>query len=352
MSEPAATPSLKTAADVLAQPPPLTSPNPPRVVLRVMSVPAAAGGTAAAAAGAYGCAHACANCGGVGHVFRTCSHPITSFGLVCFRLAPHDPCVVQYLMVQRNDSLCFVEFVRGKYNLQNRGYLLHLFRNMTADERERVAEGDFDALWNGFWQQDNRRHYTKEYDQARTRYITLRDGFHLRPSGGRSNGGGDLVHVSLADLLAATAADHRPAPEFGFPKGRRNLTETDLQCACREFREESGIALEHVRIVAPATPFEETFTGCNRVRYRHVYFLATLSAEGAAAAADHVGVREVTDPQQRREVRATAWVDAASVVGRLEPDDTQRIAMFNKMHAFVMRHVPQAPPPAGPAPGA
>ena len=31
------------------------------------------------------------------------------------------------------------------------------------------------------------------------------------------------------------------SPEWGFPKGRRNMHESDLDCAKREFEEETGI---------------------------------------------------------------------------------------------------------------
>ncbi len=261
-------------------------------------------------------------------------------------------------MVQRKDSLCFVEFVRGKYNLQNRGYLMHLFRNMTGDERERVAQGDFDALWNGFWQQDNRRLFVKEYDSAKTRFCLLKEGFYLRPASptGGGDGGGEggavppLIFMDLNTLLNATL-DHRAEPEFGFPKGRRNLNESDLDCAMREFKEESGVALANVHVFRHVQPFEEVFTGCNHVRYRHVYFLAQLCppphGPGGGGEADPLysergGVaREVQDPLQRREVRAVGWFDEAGVYARLGPENTERHALFRRVSAWVMQHRPQ-----------
>ena len=33
-------------------------------------------------------------------------------------------------------------------------------------------------------------------------------------------------------------------PEWGFPKGRRNLKERDRECAVREFSEETGLTAE------------------------------------------------------------------------------------------------------------
>lgn len=39
-----------------------------------------------------------------------------------------------YLMVQRKDSVAYVEFIRGKYDLSNKTYIEKMFRNMTLEE--------------------------------------------------------------------------------------------------------------------------------------------------------------------------------------------------------------------------
>jgi hypothetical protein len=90
----------------------------------------------------------CANCGCYGHVYRVCNQPVSSFGVICYRTGSDGE--REYLMVQRKDSLSFVEFIRGKYNVQNRGYLLRLLANMTTAERELLATQTFDQLWQGF----------------------------------------------------------------------------------------------------------------------------------------------------------------------------------------------------------
>ena len=91
--------------------------------------------------------------------FRVCGQPVSSFGFVCYR---HRGDSIEYLMVQRKDSLSYVEFIRGKYNLQNRTYLLRLLANMTRGERESLRSTDFDKLWHGFWQSDHSRSFMKE----------------------------------------------------------------------------------------------------------------------------------------------------------------------------------------------
>ena len=54
-------------------------------------------------------------------------------------------------MIRRKDSLGFVEFVRGKYPLTNREYILNILNEMTVEERDRVKTKTFDELWDSLW---------------------------------------------------------------------------------------------------------------------------------------------------------------------------------------------------------
>ena len=63
-------------------------------------------------------------------------------------------------------------------------------------------------------------------------------------------------------------------PEWGFPKGRRNLKETNRDCAIREFEEETGITRDEYNIIYQIEPLEELFSGSNNIRYKHIYYVA------------------------------------------------------------------------------
>ena len=79
----------------------------------------------------------CNNCGIYGHLFYKCKKPIMSFGIICYR---HDPLSheIQYLMIRRKDSLGYVDFMRGKYPIFNKRYLLNIIEEMTNYEKEKV----------------------------------------------------------------------------------------------------------------------------------------------------------------------------------------------------------------------
>jgi 8-oxo-dGTP pyrophosphatase MutT (NUDIX family) len=257
-------------------------------------------------------------------VYRICNHPISSFGVICYRIRDERP---EYLVVQRKDSLCYVEFIRGKYSLPNRGYILKLLSNMTQSERERLRTQEFDLLWYGFWQTDQTRTFMKEYEQSKTRFNMLRSGYYLR-----SVETGAVVFFDMATALAETSSEFTE-PEFGFPKGRRNINESDLRCACREFREESGIDLHNINMLPNVKPFDEVFTGSNRVRYRHVYYLAKLRRDEAPPAP--AGVLRQLDSQQQREIRAIGWFHYEDVLARIRPENVERREMFRRVHQWI-----------------
>ena len=81
--------------------------------------------------------HTCRNCGHIGHLYKDCPHPITSFGIICYRINPENK-ELEYLMIQRKDSLCFMEFIRGKYTLDNEAYILQILEMMTVKEKNDI----------------------------------------------------------------------------------------------------------------------------------------------------------------------------------------------------------------------
>ena len=62
-------------------------------------------------------------------------------------------------------------------------------------------------------------------------------------------------------------------PEWGFPKGRRNRNENDIDCGVREFSEETGYKINDIKIIENVIPFEEIFMGSNYKSYKHKYYL-------------------------------------------------------------------------------
>ena len=69
----------------------------------------------------------CNNCGNYGHVYKSCRHPILSYGILLYTEGD-DGGKKQIIMVERKDTLSYIEFLRGKYkSIYNLEYLRLLY---------------------------------------------------------------------------------------------------------------------------------------------------------------------------------------------------------------------------------
>jgi 8-oxo-dGTP pyrophosphatase MutT (NUDIX family) len=85
----------------------------------------------------------------------------------------------------------------------------------------------------------------------------------------------DVLNELKAEMTGENAVLY-DMPEWEVPKGKRQNKETDLQCAIREFCEETGLAQENIRIFKNVVPLEEVYTGINGIEYKHIYFIGEI----------------------------------------------------------------------------
>ena len=206
----------------------------------------------------------CNNCGKHGHLFHQCKNPITSIGIIVFN---NNDVKLNYLMIRRKDSLGYVDFMRGKYPLFNKRYLLNILYEMTQDEKNKLLNKEFDVLWNDLWGDYVGVQYRGEEKISRDKFIALKYGITL------SNDSYNLE--SLIEICDTNWTE----PEWGFPKGRRNFQEKDLSCALREFEEETGCNKNSLKLLHNILPIEELFTGSNYKSYKHKYYIAYMDKD-------------------------------------------------------------------------
>jgi 8-oxo-dGTP pyrophosphatase MutT (NUDIX family) len=164
------------------------------------------------------------------------------------------------LLVQRRNTIGFIEFIRGKYNVNDYNYIIKLFNMMTFDEKRILrAYESFDMIRTviGLKRENN---YKGEYDDAKRKYMIL-----------KQHQNGDLVNALLDKSFTKWSS-----PEWGIPKGRRNNKEYDIDCAVREFVEETGIKCKNINVYRNIKPIEELYTGINGVVYKHIYYIAEI----------------------------------------------------------------------------
>lgn len=204
----------------------------------------------------------CNNCGRQGHLFHQCKLPITSYGIILTRATPVGN---EYLMIRRKDSFGYIDFVRGKYSTYNIYQLQNVINEMSLAEKERLLVEPFHNLWNQMWGENTRFQYKNEEFSSLKKYELFKEGIHI-----------DNKRVKLSDLVENSNTAWCET-EWEFPKGRREYNEKDIDCALREFEEETGICKSNISVVENIIPFEEIFIGTNHKSYKHKYFLACIN---------------------------------------------------------------------------
>lgn len=208
----------------------------------------------------------CNNCGKIGHGYNNCKIPITSIGIVAFRL---NKGIYEYLMIRRKDTLGYIDFMRGKYSIYNRYYIMNMLKQMTVSEKEELKSGDFDKLWFNIWNSRSiSSQYKSEENISRDKFNALNVGVLVK---------NNLYTLKMLIEESYQYDDTWTEAEWGFPKGRRNYQEKDFECALREFSEETGYNARHLQNVYNIIPFEEIFMGSNYKSYKHKYYLMNMN---------------------------------------------------------------------------
>jgi 8-oxo-dGTP pyrophosphatase MutT (NUDIX family) len=298
--------------------------------------------------------HYCNNCGKTGHAFHQCKFPITSIGVIVYRKdvanevaqgtnevagsanevaqganevagnanalegeteteVKMDKDNIKYLMISRKDSLGFVDFIRGKYNLYNEIYLKNIIDGMTNNEKKRLLTDDFDALLKSLWGENfNVNSYRSEELISREKYNKLKEGITI-----------DNVTYSLKTLIEDSKTSWDTS-EWGFPKGRRNYQEKELVCALREFQEETGYKKSLVKIIQNLLPLEEIFTGSNFKSYKHCYYVGCMET-----------FDKPSEPFQESEVGQMGWFSYKEALKLIRPYNIEKADVLTKVHKIV-----------------
>lgn len=241
----------------------------------------------------------CNNCGKQGHVFHSCKLPIISNGIIVYRERNKKSKMIssksfsesdsssssesdsssdsnsdydynllnnkyEYLMIRRKDTLGYVDFLRGRYSIYNKLYLLNIINEMTIQEKENIQTKNFEVLWNNLWCGASSCQFKNEGKISKDKFEKLKEGILINKK-----------LVTLESLIKESDTSWTET-EWGFPKGRRNYNEKDLVCAIREFEEETGYKNIDFDILYNIIPYEEIFTGSNFKSYKHKYFICKM----------------------------------------------------------------------------
>lgn len=184
--------------------------------------------------------------------------PVTSYGIIAIKIDENYN--VKFLMIQRKYTYSYIEFIRGKYN--GIDDVILLIKTMVNEEIQRIYDNieNFDYLWKHMWRKTaNKLTFSNEYKNSKEKFYKLwsnEENINL------------LYSLSISTLIL----------EWGFPKGRKNKSENNLECALREFEEETNFD-KNDYVLIDCNPYYEIFYGTNNVKYKYVYYLALITCE-------------------------------------------------------------------------
>jgi ADP-ribose pyrophosphatase YjhB (NUDIX family) len=244
----------------------------------------------------------CSNCGLKGHNHRKCKEPKISLGIIAFQhISPKTQNtfgkkkdIYKYLLICRKHTLGFVEFIRGKFLAYNVPYMQRMIDQMTLEEKQYILEKEFVELWNILWYTEEKniiincvhsKKQKREFFTAKQKFEKLRSGYYItnkqkymKNALEENKLSTKSSFISLEKLILLSKSRWKE-PEWGFPKGRRNLKESNMCCAKREFTEETGVPLHLVHIFYNIKLPEEIFIGSNNVRYKHIYYVGHIKKD-------------------------------------------------------------------------
>lgn len=177
-----------------------------------------------------------------------------SYGIACCRKNTNGQ--YEILMIKKKSTYAFSEFIRGLYDPNQKQNLIHLFDNMTIDEKISIKINTFEHLWiknYGSTPDKNKSSFLKgerKYDQLQS----INNGVYLN----------EIIETSTNTELL-----------WEIPKGRSDQKECPIESAIREFTEETNIHKNQYRILFDEGTISYSFIDSG-VRYIYIYYIAVM----------------------------------------------------------------------------
>lgn len=299
----------------------------------------------------------CTNCGKNGHDYKQCTDSVTSIGIILIKFDYDEikqlftslikkaekneileienqridlrdtsdielfsilQSMVSFLLICRKHSLGYSEFIRGRYKSDNVDGILFLFQQMVQKEIDTIKSKDFQALWEDFWIDPSKRAlFEKDYHKSLQKFNTLNNP--------------NETELTL-DFYLNNVKPNWNEPEWGFPKGRRDKMESNIECAMREFEEETGFSKDDYILLEGIKPLTEEFVGTNAIRYKHIYYVAY-------ATNDRIPMIDNNNYHQLSEIGEIGYYSYNETMNMIRPYHTERKSLITRLFMFTCEKI-------------
>jgi 8-oxo-dGTP pyrophosphatase MutT (NUDIX family) len=291
----------------------------------------------------------CTNCGKTGHQNKKCIEPITSLGIILFKidfenlkknlnididnnifnnLSDNTNIIksnsknihniekififqkyIKFLLISRRSSLGFIEFMRGNYNENDLNDIVKLFRQMYQCEINIIKTQSFNYLWKYIWQLNIINHNDKDFINSNIKYKKI-------------------VTLKFLDYCCNNINPKYNNVEWGFPKGRRLNLEKNCDCAKREFNEETNLNNNDYTILNNISPETENLIGTNNIDYKHIYYFATTDKNIKLTINKNNNL-------QYKEVGHIGWYNYNETINNIREYHINKKIIINNLYIFI-----------------
>lgn len=214
----------------------------------------------------------------------------TKYGIPLCRYNPKKNNVVEILLIKRRYSYHFLIFVMCYYKKTDIEYLRYLLDNMSFAEKIDIISMQYSQMWYRICLNNPEKYFnitdvyktnnfSKHPVKSRFSNVEIHKLYYEKKSKFEQNFLSD--NGIFLRKLVQQSSDAEIIWEI--PKGGKNRIlsktgyklETDIDCAIREFYEETSISNEKFRILYDVEPVVDSFID-DKVRYTTIYHIATL----------------------------------------------------------------------------
>jgi 8-oxo-dGTP pyrophosphatase MutT (NUDIX family) len=209
---------------------------------------------------------------------------------------------IKFLLVNRRHSLNYIDFIRGKYNVSDIKNINNMCSYMSSDEINMIKNCDFKKLWCDLWLKNAfKKKYLEEMQLSNIKFN------HLKEHG-------------LLDNIKSEYS----STEWEIPKGRKNSNETNLNCAIREFKEETSLSTDDYTIISCVDPIHDVFIGTNNKEYRHIFYSAILNNNNI-----NINIKS-------NEIEEVKWCKWSELNDLIRPYNYNKINILTSIFLFIL----------------
>jgi 8-oxo-dGTP pyrophosphatase MutT (NUDIX family) len=218
-----------------------------------------------------------------------------SYGIACCR--HNDDGHLEMLLIKKRYTYNFVAFVFGQYDKKDTKRLKFLFDGMTRQEKIDITSRRFDYMWYKIWLEFPEVKYQPLdfkssaktindslialKDKASSNFINCNSKvvskleYYLRKKNKFEQAfmlddGKKIEHLMQGTTNAELT--------WEVPKGRRKKSEAEMDCAIREFEEETGLGIDTYNIMFNIKSVIDSFVAMN-IKYVHSYYIGYTTSD-------------------------------------------------------------------------